>query len=189
MFAVVIVTALSCAILLGTFGVGAVGLHVPDYRRSEWRHWITVEGCVNVRHFVLRRDSLVPATMSENGCQVVEGEWVGPYTGISGSNPRDFDIDHRVPLGNAHVSGGWAWSREEKRAYANDLEDPEHLVVTTSRANRAKGARGPEAWQPPDVENHCEYATTWMAVKRRWNLTMTVTEVDALAVMYQACSQ
>ena len=34
------------------------------------------------------------------------------FTGINVEAPGDLDIDHLVPLKNAHDSGGWAWSSD-----------------------------------------------------------------------------
>ena len=77
------------------------------------------------------------------------GRWVGPYSGEIFTDPSDLDIDHVVPLGNAHVSGGWAWPKERREAYANDLEHPEHLLAVKNSLNRAKGDDSPDKWKPP----------------------------------------
>ncbi len=53
-----------------------------------------------------------------------------------------------VPLRNAHLSGTGGWSAARKEEYANDLDNPEHLVVVKDNENQSKGARGPEAWRP-----------------------------------------
>ena len=45
-----------------------------------------------------------------------------------------------VPLKEAHESGTANWSRERKRAYANDLDDPDTLIAVDRRLNRQKGA-------------------------------------------------
>ena len=82
-----------------------------------------------------------------------------------------------VPLKNAHNSGGWAWSPEKREEYANFLGDDDHLIAMASRANRSKGARGPEEWKPPDESYWCQYATDWAEVKERWDLTMTQAEL------------
>jgi hypothetical protein len=47
---------------------------------------------------------------------IIGGTWHDPYSGNTVTHPGDLDIDHLVPLANAHVSGGWTWDPERKRA-------------------------------------------------------------------------
>jgi hypothetical protein len=96
---------------------------------------------------------------------VEAGHWIAPYTGIEVTEARLLDIDHVVPLANAHRSGGWAWSAEDRRVYANELTNPQHRVAATASANHSKGARGPEEWGPPDEGYWRTYATDWVGVK------------------------
>ena len=48
-----------------------------------------------------------------------EGEWFDPYTGETVTDATRLDIDHMIPLKNAHDSGGWAWDESRKAAFAN----------------------------------------------------------------------
>ena len=116
-------------------------------------------------------------------CRVASGQWVAPFTGTVVTDPSKLDIDHMVPLANAHRSGGHAWGADRKRAYANDLSNSAHLVAVTASANRSKGARGPEDWKPPDESYWCQYATEWFEVKVEWELTVTPAEFEALVGM------
>ena len=134
------------------------------------------------------QESLEPVEYeTDRQCRVESGRWWAPHLGHHLGNPGHIDVDHHVPLKNAHLSGGWAWDPERKEQYANYLEDPDHLVVISSRHNRSKGARGPEEWAPPDNDLWCEYATDWAEIKERWGLTMTPVESAIVMDMLGTC--
>ena len=115
------------------------------------------------------------------------GEWLAPYTNTVVTDPGMLDVDHMVPLGNAHVSGASSWPAERRERYANYLENPQHLIAVTRSANRSKGARGPEEWKPEDQTYWCQHAVDWITIKCRWDLTVTEPEHDALALMLKTC--
>ena len=163
---------------------------LPDYNRRDWRHWRDADrDCQDARQETLIAESTVPVTFeSTDECRVATGSWVGPYTGEAVSDPGRLDVDHMVPLANAHRSGGWAWSKDRKAAYANDLEYEHHLIATTARANRSKGSQGPENWRPPEEAYWCEYATHWATIKSEWELTVTERELQALQDMLETCA-
>src|SRR5690606_35958713 len=98
------------------------------------------------------------------------------------------DVDHLVPLANAHASGASTWTKDQRRRYANDLEHGEHLVAVDYAANRSKGAKGPEAWLPPSEDFRCAYVRDWVAVKQRWRLTMNEAESAAVTHALEVCA-
>ena len=162
---------------------------LPVYNRREWRHWIDADGdCQDARQEVLIEESvgLIVFTGGDQ-CRVESGEWLAPFTSTVVTDPGKLDIDHLVPLANAHRSGGHAWDSDRKRAYANHLANPAHLVAVTASANRSKGARGPEDWRPSDQNYWCQYAEDWVAVKVEWELTITPAEFEALGEMVARC--
>ena len=169
--------------------VAPVASNLPDYDRGEWRHWVDDDGdCQNARQEVLVEESLAAVAFeSPDECRVKSGSWVGPYTGESVNRPSDLDVDHMVPLANAHLSGAWSWDRERKREFANFLGYDNHLIATTSSANRSKGAKGPEEWRPPLEAYWCDYATDWVTIKHSWQLTVTEAEYQALREMLDTC--
>ena len=87
---------------------------------------------------VLIEESLTPVTFkTDKGCRVVSGNWLGAYSGDVFTDASLLDIDHLVPLKEAHESGGFDWDADRRRDYANDLSDPTPLlpwiVVSTGR--------------------------------------------------------
>ncbi len=162
---------------------------LPPYDRDDWRHWTDDDSdCQDTRQEVLVAESASQMDFRDDRrCSVESGHWFDPYTGRVHRDPGGLDVDHLVPLANAHRSGGWAWSPQRKREFANSLGDPAHLIAVTAAANRAKGARGPEEWRPPRTSYWCAYATAWARVKRTWNLTATHAEALALREMLQTC--
>jgi len=160
-----------------------------SYDRDDWGSgWSDADGdCMNARHEVLKTESVDQTQVSSSDCTVTGGRWYGAFTGTWVTNPSSLDIDHFVPLANAHASGGWAWSSATKRNYYNDLSDPKHLIAVTASANRSKGSRGPESWKPSDTSYWCVYAHTWATIKTRWELTVTTSELAALTSMLNTC--
>lgn len=156
-----------------------------DYERDAWHHWddIDGDGC-DARQQALRDASVTPAQLYYP-CQVVAGDWISAYDGFASSDPGDLDIDHVVPLENAHISGGWAWTAEQRRLFANDQFD---LWVVSAASNRSKGKSAPDEWRPPDRGAWCEYAVRWVNIKLRWGLSARTSERDALGQMLDTCA-
>ena len=162
---------------------------IPTYDRDDWSHWSDDDGdCQNIRHEVLQDETQEAVTFTtSSNCYVATGKWYGVYTGEYYYSASELDVDHFVPLKNAHDSGGYEWSLEKKKEYANYLEDSDHLVAVQSGANRSKGARGPENWKPANSQYWCEYAYDWIRIKDTWGLTATQAEWDALRFMIATC--
>ena len=169
--------------------IRAVPLNLPRYDRDDWRHWVDDDGdCQNARHETLVAESRIAVTFTdEERCTVATGEWLDPYTGDTLTSARDLDVDHMVPLANAHRSGAWDWDATRRRAYANDLTYANHLIAVTNSVNRAKSDSGPEEWRPPDASYWCQYAIDWAAIKADWGLSATPAEWDALLEMAATC--
>ena len=92
-----------------------------------------------------------------------------------------------VPLGNVHASGTWRWTAQQRERCANHLVDPQHLIAVTASANRSKGARGPEEWEPDNEAYWCQYAIDWVKIKDTWDLTVTAAEFAAVEEMLATC--
>lgn len=201
--AVIALTATTAAVIPGTFTVAIAaapaasdplaGLVIaPEkaaapYSRTMYRHWIAsgAAGC-DVRDRVLIRDATVrPKVYS--GCRLVGGTWTSLYDKKTFTTPSSLDVDHVVPLAEAHRSGGWKWSAQRRQAYANDLKGLTLLAVSAS-SNRSKGDRDPAEWLPPNKAYRCDYAARWVSVKKAWKLTVDKAEATALRRVLRGCT-
>lgn len=154
---------------------------VGKYERSRFGvGWASQGRGCDTRETVLRDQGLGVRTDAE--CRPVSGSWRSPYDDKLWTRASDVDIDHLVPLGEAWASGAWAWSPDRRVAFANDLTDPQ-LIAVTDRLNQQKGDKRPDQWKPPLVSYWHTYASNWIAVKAKFDLTITATEKSALELM------
>ena len=144
--------------------------HRGGYDRGMFTGWTDADrdGC-NTRAEVLRRESRFPVRTTVR-CTVVAGDWVSPYDGLLIMDPARLEIDHVVSLKEAWDSGAWAWTSDQRAAYANDLSDSRTLRAVSVASNRAKGEKDPSNWLPIP-EDQCRYLADWVAIKTRWGLS------------------
>ena len=143
------------------------------------------DGC-NTREEVLIAEARSITAVNQR-CRPIDGSWWSWYDELEFDDPGDIDIDHMVPLAEAHRSGGWQWSAFRRVEFANDLGDPAALAAVSSRSNRQKSADDPAQWRPPARSAWCQYARDWITVKLRWVLTADRAEASALRMMLGTC--
>lgn len=159
-----------------------------DYDRKLYKHWIDEDkDCQDTRQEVLISESIEPVALDDIGCRVVSGRWYDPFTDNTFTDPSDLDIDHLVPLKEAHLSGAHSWTASMREKYANDLNNPDSLIAVSKSANRSKGAKDVAQWLPSNEDFHCEYVRRWVAVKETWGLVIDEIEADAIAPIMAKC--
>ncbi|WP_327388987.1 MULTISPECIES: HNH endonuclease family protein [unclassified Streptomyces] len=149
------------------------------YKRELYPHWKDDDknGCT-ARNDVLIAEAIEAPTVGA-GCSLTGGVWHSYYDDVLVQGPSGIDIDHMVPLAEVHDSGGYGWTTERRRRYANDLGSDVTLVGVTARSNRQKSDQDPATWMPmPAV--HCRYLGEWVATKHRWGLAVDPAEREAL---------
>lgn len=148
------------------------------YNRKKWKHWTDVDGnCLNTRSEMLKLRSRSPVILNKKGCTVIGGLWDDYYYPETHIIAKKVDIDHLIPLKNAHETGGSVWSPNEREAFAND---PENLVITNLIYNRKKGAKGIDGWLPVHRDYACKYIKDWVKLKKKYKLVMTPKEQQTL---------
>lgn len=144
------------------FSFSAFGQSSPVYDRDKFGGWSDENGnCLNTRHELLKNLSTGPIHYSPNGCRVIRGRWLDPYTKQTFTDSSDLDIDHLVPLHWAWQRGASRWPNTKRRAFGNDRRN---LFAVDDGTNRAKAAAGPLEWLPPNKDFRCQYVTRFWRI-------------------------
>jgi hypothetical protein len=155
------------------------------YDRDKFRHWVGQgDGCDTRDQVLIAEARRKPRV--RNSCSLAGGRWFSYYDGRWTRNPSSFDVDHMVPLAEAWDSGARRWNANTRRRYANDLGDKRSLVAVTASANRSKSDQDPFDWMPRERAT-CRYVREWVAVKKRWRLTVDRGEKRALLASANRC--
>jgi len=152
-----------------------------------------------VRPNILARDSIDGNSYKKNiwgnieeKCTVGDGKWSIPTENRILTNERTMHIDHHVPLKNAYISGACQWNDPGLASvYANDMT-PGHLKAISYTMNTSKLDKSPDEWMPykyrtnklgtqePITEEDCKYASDWISVKYRYDLSIRQEEKNEL---------
>lgn len=153
------------------------------YERSKFQYPIDADrDCQNTRAEVLLQETKSAVTYTTTSpCYVKTGKWYSTYDGVWVTTASSLQIDHVVPLHQAWVSGASTWTSARRTALANELSFGPTLQAVTSTTNLSKGDRDPAGWLPPRTAARCQYATRWVQVKYRWNLSIDTAEKRSLA--------
>jgi hypothetical protein len=161
------------------------------YRRTAFGPaWADVDhnGC-DTRNDVLNRDLTDKQWRAgTHDCVVIAGDVVDPYTGtrvhFEKARADAVQIDHVVPLANAWRTGASTWTDGRRAEFAND---PRNLLAVEGPVNQAKGDLDAASWLPPSAGDRCPYVARQIAVKQKWQLTVTRAEHDAMAHVLAGC--
>jgi hypothetical protein len=158
----------------------------PKYDRdAQYGDWIDADrDCQNTRAEVLIRGSLKAVSFrATNPCLVDSGLWFDPYSGDTLLAAADLQIEHVVPVSEAHKSGAWAWTQAQRKLFYNDLDSAYHLIPIIGSVNASKGDKDPAEWLPPATGYRREYALNWVKIKTRWMLTADAKELSTLHML------
>ena len=177
------------AVLLGRLPVAEESDGGVDYDRDAYQPggWGDADrdGC-NTREEVLIAEAR-SITQVDQACRPIDGTWWSWYDEVELDDPGQIQIDHMVPLLEAHQSGASEWASPRRVDFANDLGSPASLAAVSASSNQDKSAQDPADWKPPSRSAWCQYARDWTTVKLRWGLTADPAEIVALREMLGTC--
>lgn len=146
-------------------------------------------GC-DTREDILARDLTDARLKPGNRCKIQSGTLNDPYTGRTIDFTRGqrtssaVQIDHVVALENAYQSGARDWPESKRREFAND---PFNLLAVDGPANQEKGSASAAYWLPTNSDYRCDYVARQVAVKDKYDLTVTTKEKDAMLAVLHSC--
>ena len=112
------------------------------------------------------------------------GKLYGPYTGQCFATARETDIEHIVPLSEAHDSGLCSASPATKARFARDVLN---LTLASPRVNRyEKGAKDAAEWQPR--RNAWWFVNRTLEVRRKYGLSIDRREAVAIESRLAGCA-
>ncbi|MBX7554944.1 DUF1524 domain-containing protein [Streptomyces sp. NPDC004232] len=156
------------------------------YARDKFDIWAKQPDGCTTRQEVLARDGK-NVQDKPGSCQPASGSWYSVYDNTTVTDVTKATIDHMVPLAMAWISGADTWTADQRKAFGNDLKDPQLLIASES-SNSSKGDSGPDAWKPANHTFWCTYAEDYTHVKSVWKLTTTAAEKPALSSMLDTCT-
>lgn len=160
------------------------------YSRNEfYSGWPKIDGC-NLRQIILKRELGTSAKLAADGCTVLSGEFIEPYTGETRTFTakeeisKGLQIDHVVALSDAWQKGAQYLSPDARYQIATD---PLNLLAVDSSANQGKSDGDAATWLPPNKAFRCEYVARQVSVKYKYRLWVTNAEHDAIAQILETC--
>ena len=112
-----------------------------------------------------------------------QGGVFSPYSLRCFDSTAETDIEHIVAAVEAHESGMWDATEDEKETFARDLAN---LTLAAPELNRReKSDKDPGEWMPEN--NRCWYVGKYVEIKRKYGLSMDQTEADAVLAVYETC--
>ena len=108
-----------------------------------------------------------------------------PLEHRSGVRVLGAEVDEARPRADG-VSGAKRWTPAQRLVFAQDVAAPELWAVAGS-VNFGKAYRGADSWTPPAPALRCRFATAYVVVKVKYDLTVTAAERASLSTMLATC--
>ena len=156
------------------------------YERAQFGDgWGQINGC-STRNIILNRD--LKNVVLDEDCKVVSGTLDDPYTGEIINFTKDkstaVQIDHVVALSNAWQTGAQQLNKAQRIQLAND---PLELLAVSGPANQAKSDADAATWLPKNKAFRCQYIARQIAVKKKYSLWVTTSELEAMTTVLSGC--
>jgi hypothetical protein len=190
-----------------------------DRKQDFGDGWQDIDGngC-DARNDILKRDilSYAPQTITykdNKECKVGQGTLFDPYTNqvknfLYGANTSsDVQIDHKVALKDAWLTGAQSWDKEKRVKFANSSDE---LIAVDGKTNIQKSDgicwdtntnanigtctitktpldKAIMIWLPPNKAYWCDYVSDIVDIRRNWGLKQTPQQYGSYKAILTTC--
>ncbi len=145
--------------------------------------------CLDIAEQVLVARSERPVVWADQlECVPDTGRWSDRYLDTTITRTLDAEVTPLIPTAIAYSSGGDQWTDATRQAYLTDTWHPATLQIVAAGAGHNPRSQDPSTWKPSNRALWCAYAVDWVAVKTRWELSVTASERSALLEMLETCA-
>lgn len=158
------------------------------YARSQFGDGWQLRGGCDMRNIILARD--LENLKVDANCKVISGQLHDPYSAKQIAFLRGPDtsalvqIDHVVALSDAWQKGAQQLSFSERQNLAND---PLNLLAVDGSQNQTKSSSDAASWLPDNKMFRCQYVARQIAVKLKYELSVTAAEKQAMQTVLSRC--
>ncbi|WP_149085544.1 MULTISPECIES: GmrSD restriction endonuclease domain-containing protein [Microbacterium] len=107
-----------------------------------------------------------------------------PYAHLRTSTPPPHICRHA--LADVWAAGAYAWTDEQREAYAND---PMVLLAVDGPTNTSKSAKGPSDWMPPNTAYACTYVASYVQISAKYSLSIADADRHAIDQVLAGCGE
>ena len=152
-------------------------------KKSHW-NGIRIAEEVRCTPFKRSRDYPYSQSIEQRIVKSMGNRIYCPYSGRFFNSIRETDIEHIVSLSEAHDSGLCAADAKTKKKFSSDIRN---LTLAEPSVNRyVKKGHDASKWMPEN--NKCWYVKKIVEVKKLYNLSVDLKEMEALQKTLSQCS-
>lgn len=148
-----------------------------SFSEKEWPHFLPANNsCWSTQNEILSQQGVSNTikflnadrkiTTNKNlACSIKSGSWIDAYSGKKINNAI---LDFIVTPKYANQHGGAKWTSQQKKAFANDVDN---FSAVSQKSKDSRNAKDPSDWMPSGKNEQCVFAKSYINVLSKYSLS------------------